>query len=100
MPMTGLLSMIFNIQINLIPPLFLYVCNLYCNETTVTVIIYFARSSGIKMIFIDNLIFILSQVYSFSVINSQSHFTGFKGPIYLQSHFDFYSLGISDQECH
>ena len=35
--MTGLLSMMFDIQMNLIPLLFWYVCNLYHNDTMITV---------------------------------------------------------------
>lgn len=69
MSMTELLSMIFNIQIILIPLLFQYVCNLHCKETMVTVIIYFTRNSGLKIISIDNLIFTQSQVYSFSMLS-------------------------------
>lgn len=60
--MTGLLSMMFDIQVNLIPLLFWYVCNLHHNDTMITVIIYFTRGSGLKMISIDNLIFIQAQV--------------------------------------
>lgn len=67
--MTELLSMIFNIQIILISLLFQYVCNLHRNETMVTVIIYFTRNSGLKIISIDNLIFTQSQVYSFSMLS-------------------------------
>ena len=36
MSMTGLLSMIFDIQINLIPLLFQYICNLHRSDTMVT----------------------------------------------------------------
>lgn len=35
--MTGLLSMMFDIQMNLIPLLFWYVCNLHHNDTMITV---------------------------------------------------------------
>lgn len=69
MSMTELLRMIFSIQIILMPLLFQYVCNLHCNETRVTVIIYFTRNSGLKIISTDNLIFMQSQVYSFSMLS-------------------------------
>lgn len=62
MSMTGLLSKIFDIQINLIPLLFQYIWNLHRSDTIVTIIIYFTRDLGLKMISIDNLIFIQSQV--------------------------------------
>lgn len=62
MSMTGLLSKIFDIQINLIPLLCQYIWNLHRSDTIVTIIIYFTRDLGLKMISIDNLIFIQSQV--------------------------------------
>lgn len=67
--MTELLSMIFNIQIILIPLLFQYVCNLHRSETMVTVIIYFTRNPGLKIFSIDDQIFIQSQIYSFSTLS-------------------------------
>lgn len=61
----------------------------------VTVVIYFARSSGLKNDFYRQSDFIKSQVYSFPMLSILSHLNG---PIYVQSYFDFCSLGISDQK--
>lgn len=69
MSMTEIVSMIFDIQINLVSWLFHYTCNLYPNETMVTVITYFTKNSGHKMISTGYLIFIQLQFYSFSMLS-------------------------------
>lgn len=85
--------------IRLIPLLFQYVRNLYHNETMVPVVIYFTRSPGLKMIstiwFSSNHKFTAFLCYQFL-----QRLYWFKGPICLQIHFDFYSLGVSDKKCH
>lgn len=61
----------------------------------VTVVIYFARNSGLKNDFYRQSDFTKSQVYSFPMLSILNHLNG---PIYVQSYFDFCTLEISDQK--
>ena len=61
-------------------------------------VIYFAINSGLEMISIDHLIFIQSLIYSFSMLPILIATLLVLRAQFMQSYFDFYSLGISDQK--